>query len=148
MYVIACGFEVAVAAALDQGRFEPPRKKMPKRLVSAVKTLGKGAQEPFHPGDQVGVGGLEHQVEMVSHQAVTVNLPAGFLAAFFQSGNEPVPVLVVAKDRFAMIPAIHHVVYGSGILDAQLAGHKASTDTLSTYSANSTTIMHPSQSQK
>jgi hypothetical protein len=40
-----------------------------------------------------------------------------------QSRPEPLPIFVIAEDRFPSIPAIHHMVNRPRILDSQLARH-------------------------
>jgi len=62
-------------------------------------------------------------VEVISHQAVCVNLPAGFLARLRQRFEKILPIHVVHENVLAPIAPIHEMVNGAGVLDAQLAWH-------------------------
>ncbi|MCZ7636423.1 MAG: hypothetical protein M5U12_10605 [Verrucomicrobia bacterium] len=72
---------------------------------------------------RVGLGRLNHQVEMIRHQAVCVDLPAGFENRLGQRFQQALPVRVVSEDGFASVASIHDVVDRAGVLDSQLAGH-------------------------
>jgi hypothetical protein len=61
---------------------------MSKLLVPPVEARGIGAQEPFHAGYQVGFWRFNHQMKVIGHQAIRVQLPIGFIAAFTQCGKE------------------------------------------------------------
>ena len=47
---------------------------MTKQFVSPVEAAGVGAQKPIHPGNQVRLGRLDHEVKMIRHEDVGVNL--------------------------------------------------------------------------
>jgi hypothetical protein len=55
---------------------------------------------------------------MISHKAVGVNLPAGFLTSFGQRFEKVLSVHVINKDVLSSISPIHDVVNGTGILDS------------------------------
>ena len=57
--------------------------------------------------------------EMMAHETIGVNLPAGLHASFAERAHERAPIVVVAKDRLTMIAATHQVVDSSRIFDAQ-----------------------------
>lgn len=97
---------------------------MAKAVVPAVEPLGIGAQQPLHAGDQVGVGGFDHQVKVIAHEAKAVHLPAGLLAALLQAAQELMAVLLIAKDGFLVVAPVHDVIDGPGILDAHLPCHR------------------------
>ena len=97
---------------------------MPRELVSAIESTGVGAQQPLHPGNQVGLGGLDHQVKVVGHQAERVHLPVGLGTALAQGFQETLPVSIVLEDGIPPIPTIHHMINGSFIFDSQLARHR------------------------
>ena len=96
---------------------------MAKELVPTIEPPRVGSQEPFHAGDQVGLGRLDHQMKMIGHQAPGMDVPAGLLTGLVQGLQEEFAVPVVLEDGLAPVTAIHDVVYGAGILDAQLSGH-------------------------
>jgi hypothetical protein len=62
-------------------------------------------------------------MEMVPHQTPGVNLPVGFPTRLPQGFQKKQLVLVVQKDGFAAITAIHRVVNGPGILNSEFARH-------------------------
>ena len=62
-------------------------------------------------------------MEMVPHQTPGVNLPVGFPTRVPQGFHKKQLVLVVQKDGFAAITAIHRVVNGPGILNFEFARH-------------------------
>ena len=74
-------------------------------------------------GGTLWARGLEHQMEMIGHQAEGMDLPIGLGAGLGQSGQEKLRVLGVAEDGFGMIATVHGVVNRSWILDTQLASH-------------------------
>ena len=60
---------------------------------------------------------------MVRHEAVSMDLPAGLEAGFAEGVQEPLTIVVIAEDEFAMIAAIQDVVNRAGVLDTKFAGH-------------------------
>src|SRR4026209_1667715 len=88
-----------------------------------IKAPGVSAQQPFHPGDQIGLGRFGHQVKMIAHQTIGMDLPAGFLARLAQCFEEAVAVLIIAKDRFSPVATIHQVVDGTWKLNSQWSWH-------------------------
>ena len=67
MHVIANRFEVAVATAIHDQRLVAPGKDVAAKLVANVESLGIDPQQPFHTGDQIGLGSLDHQMKMIAH---------------------------------------------------------------------------------
>jgi hypothetical protein len=62
-------------------------------------------------------------MKMVGHQAIGMHLPTGPLAGFGQRFNKPVTIRIVRKDSFAAVAAVHEMIDGAGILEAELARH-------------------------
>jgi hypothetical protein len=54
------------------------------QLVSPVKPHRVCAEQPFHPFDQIRPRRLYHQVKMIAHQTVGVDLPPSLLAGCAQ----------------------------------------------------------------
>ena len=71
---------------------------------------------------EVGLGRFDDETEMVSHQAIRVNLPAGFLAGLAEGGEEAAPVKVVLEDVFEAFAAVHDVVGSPLRIRAELWG--------------------------
>ena len=88
MDVIANAFEVTRAAAINQKRFVAPAEKMAEEFVAAVEPGGVGAEKPLHAGHKVRARGFRHEMKMIVHQAIGMNLPAGLLASFAQCFQE------------------------------------------------------------
>ena len=63
------------------------------------------------------------KMEMITHEAPGMELPAGLFAGGTESFEEATPVDVVAEGEFAVVPAAHEVVDLAGVLDLQGAGH-------------------------
>src|SRR5438045_6865023 len=80
---------------------------MPEVLVAAVEPAGINAHQPFHPGHQVGLGRLHHQMKMIAHEAKRMNLPAGFLARFGQGVEEEFSIGNVGENGLKVIAAVH-----------------------------------------
>ena len=84
MHVVAGRAQVAAAAPFHPLRLIPPAQNMAKEFVPVVKPDGVGALQPSHAAHQVGVGRFQHQMVMIAHQTIRVNLPIGFLAGLGQ----------------------------------------------------------------
>ena len=52
---------------------------MTQFLVTAIVAHGVGGQEPLHAGDEIRLGRLNNQVEVIVHEAIGMNLPVRFL---------------------------------------------------------------------
>jgi hypothetical protein len=67
--------------------------------------------------------GFEEEVVVIAHEHEGMHPPAGPSTGFTQRLQEPLPLPVVAEDRFAPVSAIEHMVERSGEFDAGFAGH-------------------------
>ncbi len=123
MHVIAHCLEVSVAAPIHDQRFVPSAEQMAKELVPPVKTRGVSPEKPFHAGHQVGARGFEHEMEMVSHQTISQDMPARFPTSLLERFQKEFAVFVREENVLAPIPAIDHMVNRAGIFDSELAGH-------------------------
>ena len=47
---------------------------MAEHFVPPIEAAGVSAQKPFHPGDQIGLGRLDHQMKMIRHEDIGVDL--------------------------------------------------------------------------
>ena len=52
-----------------------------------------------------------------------MHLPLRFAASLAQRGKELLAVVVIPEDILALVPSIHDMIHGPGILNAQLARH-------------------------
>ena len=123
MHIIAHRTQVTVAAAIDEQRFVAAAEHVTKMFVPAVEPHRVGAQQPLHADDQVGFGCLDDEMKMIAHEAPGMDLPVGAQAGFFEGLEEVEAVEIGLEDGFAAVAAVHEVVDGSLVLDAQLPGH-------------------------
>jgi hypothetical protein len=93
--------------------------------VSHVETPGINAQQPLHPGDQIGLRGFDHQMKVVAHQTPGMHLPLRFGADLLQGGHEQPPVIVVPKNLSPTVTPIHHMINRAGIFNPQRSRHGA-----------------------
>ncbi len=50
-------------------------------------------------------------MEVIAHQAISMNMPACFLASFAHRGNKPQsPGLIIAKNVLPLVPTAHNMV--------------------------------------
>ena len=53
---------------------------------------------------------LDHQMKMVPHQAIGMDLPFGLATGFSEGGKEALAIIDIAKDVLTAIPAIHDMI--------------------------------------
>src|SRR5450759_407260 len=123
MNVIANAFQIAVSTAIHDQGFVAPTENVPAELVPVIQTNGVSAQQPSHPRHQVGVRRLDHQMKMIAHEAIRVDLKAGFLAGLRQSLEEILSIHIVQENVLAAISATHEVVDGPLKLHSHFARH-------------------------
>src|ERR1043166_1887117 len=88
MHVIAHRSQIPSATAIHNQRLVSAGKEMAAELMPDIKALGVNAQEPLHAGDQIGLRSFEHQMKMIAHQTIGVNLPLSFGASFPSFGQK------------------------------------------------------------
>ena len=96
---------------------------MPANRVADVESLGVNPQQPFHPQNQVGLGWLHDQMEVMAHQAIGMELPLGLAAGLAQRGQKLLAVFVVPEDVLTLVPTVHHVIHGPRILKLRAPHH-------------------------
>ena len=96
--------------------------RRPARDEVGVEATGVGAQQPFHAGDEIGLGCLDDEMKMVRHEAAGMDLPTGLDAGFGEGVKEPLAIGVVAENEFTPVDAVQDVVNRTGILNAKFAG--------------------------
>jgi len=107
------------SARPSDGLLGPPRSN-----PSAPAPQSPIAEEQLHPHHQVGLGRFDDQVKVIAHQALRVCLPTGLLTSLGQRLQQPLPVLVILKDRLPPAAPIHYVINCPSILNAQLPSHE------------------------
>src|SRR5438093_4956783 len=126
MHVVARPLQISWRRTVyDQG-LVAAAEQMAEQLVAEVEPSRVSAQKPFHARNQVRLGRLEHQVKMIRHEAIGMNLPARLAARLAQGLDNPLAVVVVVEDRFAPVPTVHNVVQSAGALELKLLRHTVS----------------------
>ena len=123
MHIIAGGAQIARAAPFYDDGLVTSAKHVTKKLVPMIEPNGVGAQQPAHPVHEIGVGCFNHQVEMIAHQAIGMDLETGFRAGFGQRFEEIVAINIGFVDVLLAVATAHDVVDGAGILDSELSWH-------------------------
>ena len=90
--------------------------------MAAVELLCGDAVDVPHQPRQVGLAGLDHQVVVVAHQAVSEHLGVEPIHCLGDHRQMTQAILVVAVNRLTPVAARGDVVDGVGELDAQGAG--------------------------
>ena len=121
--VIAHALEITAARSVHDQRLAAPGEQVAEELVTSIEATRVSAQQPFHPGDQIGLRRLDHPMKMMRHEDIGVNLPTRLGASLAQRLNEALAIRVIHEDQFAPVTAIHDVINRASILDSQLAGH-------------------------
>ena len=123
MHVIARGAQVAATAFVDDERFVASAEKVAEEFMASVEAAGVGAEEPFHAGDEIGLGRFGDEMKMIAHEAPGVELPAGFFAGLTEGIEKTAAILIVVEDGFTPVPTINQVVDGPGKLNARSEEH-------------------------
>ena len=100
MHIVAYRPQVARAAAIHHQGFIATAENMPKSLVPGIESQRIGTQQPTHARHQIPVGRLNHQVKMIAHQTVGMNLKTALLARLRQRLDKFLPVHI----RFKNLP--------------------------------------------
>lgn len=88
-----------VGLVLDRLRLEPALKEVSGASVAVVEGGCVEAVQPFHPIGERGLPALDHEVEVVAHQAVGMAAPTKPLDRADEERHEQQPVVVVHEDR-------------------------------------------------
>ena len=123
MHVIAHRLQVSGARSIHHQRLVASAEQVPEEFVPTVEAGRVRAQEPLHARNQVGLRRLHHQMKMIRHEHVGVDLPPGLGASISQRLDEPLPILVILENSFPPIPAVHDVINRLRILHSQFASH-------------------------
>src|SRR5207249_6911673 len=124
MDIVAHRLEITIAAAIHKQCLVSSAEEVPEKLVPPVVARGVSAQEPFHSCYQISLGGLDDQVEMISHQAPGMDLPISFGAGLAEGLQKQLPVFIASKNVLAVIAAVHHMINRAFILDSEFSCHR------------------------
>ena len=69
--------DIGISIFIHHQRPMAAAEQLPEFLVPAVMPAGIGAQKPIHPHHEIGPRGLDRQIKVIVHQAISMNLAAG-----------------------------------------------------------------------
>jgi hypothetical protein len=112
-----------VDVADDQTAVEPLLEEMALVPPTLIEALGVEPVEAVHPVTEIGFRRLEHEVEMVRHQAVAEAFPPVPSDDVPEQGHESRTIDRVDEDRALPVAARGDVIRPPGNLEARSAGH-------------------------
>src|ERR1044071_1446934 len=110
MHIIAGCAQISVAAPFNHLRFVSAAQNMTDEFVPMIDSNRVGALQPTHPCNKIAVRSFHHQVVMVAHETIGVNLPISFLARLSQGFEEILPVHNIQENILASVASTHDVV--------------------------------------
>lgn len=93
------------------------RESPPGMTSETGARFSRSVQMP-HPLGKIPLDRLNHEVVVLSHQAVRVTNPIVALHYLRHSVHEPSPVYVILVDRFSPVATGREVIKGAGKLDS------------------------------
>src|SRR5436190_6131416 len=114
MHIFAHGPQVASAAPVDDQGFVAATEQVPESPVPPVESCGVDAQKPLHSS---------HQMKMIAHQIIGMDLTSSLQAGLGQCFKEPFPIRVILKNRLLPITAVHDMIKRSWVLEPKFSGH-------------------------
>jgi hypothetical protein len=76
-----------------------------------------------HSDGEITFWGLDEEMIVVLHEAVSVTEPVVALIYLVQKIQESLPILIISEDSPLFIPSIDEMIDGSWILDAEWSCH-------------------------
>ncbi len=64
-----------------------------------VESRRVSTQKPFHAGDRIALRRLDHQVKIIGHEDVSIDLPVGLAASLANGFDEALAIRIVLDDR-------------------------------------------------
>ena len=119
---IAAGFQ-KVSLPLDDCCAVARLEQVADVVVSSVEVVRMRAVHVVHAHREVGVGGLDEEMEVIRHQAIGRTQPTVPFHHFGQHREKPAPVEIVKEDGAALSATRRDVVDGAGRLKARAARH-------------------------
>jgi len=109
----------------DRSRLEATLEQMPDPAVPGVEARGVDAVQPLHPLRQARLSAFDDQMEVVSHQAVRVKLPAEPARDTMQEVDEEPPIVIVHVDHPPVDAPRCQVIDAVGKRRAKWPGHES-----------------------
>jgi hypothetical protein len=98
---------------------------VPEKLVPMIQAQSIAAEKPAHARHQIGVRSFDHEVKVIGHQAIRVNLKPRLVAGFGQSLEKILPIDIARKDALTTITTAHYMINRASILNSDFPGHAA-----------------------
>src|SRR6478752_6501926 len=95
---------------LDDDGLERPLQQVAHTMMTPIRVLGKGTIDVPHKGGNVPAGSRDHQVKMISHQAVSKQQHSVPVDGLTENLQEPGPVTIAFEDDLLPIAAGHDVI--------------------------------------
>ena len=86
--------------------------------MAARPAIGIGRQKRLHAPAEVGLGSLEHDMQVVGHDGESVNTPGTANRGLPEVHLEAIAVDVIAYDILTAVAAGHEVVDRARVLEA------------------------------
>lgn len=118
--IVADGAEVVSLVRLHQKGFVAAAEEVAGKFVAAVKAGGVGGKKPTHARDEVGLGRLEDEVKVVTHETVGVDVPVGPGAGFAEGLEKKLAVSIIPPNAFTAVAAVENMIEGVLEFDAEL----------------------------
>lgn len=108
------------AILVNEDRFVAPLEHMPTLITETVKARRKRALQPFHAFHQIWLRRLDHQMVVVAHDHIGIELPSTALSRFKDRALKRFPCLIVNEEVLAVVPAANDVVNRTRVLGLSL----------------------------
>ena len=112
------------AILVNEDRFVAPLEHMPTLITETVKTRRKRALQPFHALHQIWLRRLDHQMVVVAHDHIGIELPSTAPSRFKDRSLKRFPRLIVNKKVLTVVPAANDVVNRTRVFDPLFAWHE------------------------
>ena len=90
--LIAHALEIAAARSVHDQRIGAPGEQVAEELGPPVEATRVSAQQPFHPGDPIGLRRLDHPMKRIRPEDRGMNLPARLGANLAQHLDEALAI--------------------------------------------------------
>jgi len=124
MHIVAYLPQISASAPVHQKRFIAAAKEMAAKAVSPVELLSVGTQEPLHARAQVRAWRFHHQMKMIAHQTISMNLPSGSPAGPGHQSKEKLSIAVTLKDGLTSVAPTQQMINRARIFNSQGSHHR------------------------
>src|SRR5438270_13155439 len=95
---------------------------MAAKAIASIELLSVGTQKPLHACAQVRTGRLYHQMKMIAHQTISMNLPSGSSAGPRQELKEKLSIAIILKDDLASVAPTQYMINRPPDTQSAMAG--------------------------